>query len=174
MKTIYLFRHGDTEDVESGFDYTRKLTVIGKLHNASMAEHLKSSGLRLDLIVSSGAMRALSTSVLIAEKYGYPEYDIVTEDILYSSDKPEAVKLFINKFPAEISSVMLVGHNPLLSDFVSYISSSPAGISMKKSSVVQIEFDTDNWNSIKSGSGRIVSYRIFDGSVIIDVVDRIH
>jgi phosphohistidine phosphatase SixA len=55
---------------------------------------------------------------------------------------------------------MLVGHNPLLSDFIMYSCSSCHGLSMKKSSIVKIEFDLPDWDSIGYRSGKLVYYKV--------------
>jgi phosphohistidine phosphatase len=173
MKTVYLFRHGDSEESGLELDYCRKLTEEGRLRTAEMSDHLKSEGIRTDLIVASEAVRAKSTACIAAERLDYPETDIVPEDILYSSKKPEEVMALLKNIPDKISSVMLVGHNPLLSDFALYISSRLVEVNMKKSSVLKIVFHTKEWDSITPGSGNIKFYKIFEGKRIIDAVDKI-
>jgi phosphohistidine phosphatase len=173
MKTVYLFRHGDSEESGLELDYCRKLTEEGRLRTAEMSDHLKSAGIRTGLIITSEAVRAKSTACIAAEGLGYPESDIVSEDILYSSKKPEDVMAILRNTPDKISSVMLVGHNPLLSDFALYISSRPVEINMKKSSVIKIIFNTQDWDSIAPGSGKIKFYKIFEGKRIIDAADKI-
>jgi len=168
MKTVYLFRHGDSE--ESGFelDYCRKLTDEGMLRSAEMAEHLKQAGYQPEIIIASGALRAKTTACIIAKACGYPESDIVIEDILYETKKADDIIPLIQKSSAKISSIMIVGHNPLLCEFTKHISTSSTEIKMKKSSVVRIDFKTKEWNSITPGSGKIIFYKKFDNGRIID------
>ncbi len=168
MKTVFLFRHGDSQEIGYESDYSRELTEKGTLITAEMARHLKESGVRPDLIITSGAVRAMSTAVIAAAVYGSPEPEIVVEDVLYYSREEADILHMIQKSPAEMSSIMIVGHEPLFSDFVSYISSTPSDISMKKSSVVRVDFNTDKWSSIAIGSGIISFYKIFSGGKIID------
>jgi phosphohistidine phosphatase len=172
MKTVYLFRHGDSE--ESGFelDYCRKLTDEGKLRSEEMAEHLKKIGCRPDLIMTSGALRAKTTACIAAKTFGYPESEIVIEDIIYESKKTEEILPLIMNSSTKISGIMIVGHNPLLSEFLKYITGSSADISMKKSSVIRIDFKNKEWNSIVPGSGKTSFYKIFVNGGIVDAADE--
>lgn len=172
MKTVYLFRHGDSE--ESGFelDYCRKLTDEGKLRSEEMADHLKKAGCRPDLIVTSGALRAKTTACIAAKVFGYPETDIVIEDIIYESKIVDDIITLIMNTPAMKSNIMIVGHNPLLSEFIKFITGSASELSMKKSSVIRIDFKNKEWNSIAPVSGKIRFYKIFVNGGIVDAADE--
>jgi len=173
MKTIYLFRHGDTVDAGSGPDYSRELTEEGRLRSAEMADHLKGNGIKFDLIISSGALRAEGTAFIIAGRFGYPVSGIVIDDMLYSSKNPEDILALIRKTPADLSSIVAVGHVPLLNDFASFVSNSPAEISLGKSSLVRIDFNTAEWNSITPGSGMVAFYKTFEKGKIVDAVTNV-
>lgn len=170
MKTLYLFRHGDTEDAGSGADYSRKLTLEGEKQSGEMADHLKDCGCIIDRIITSGAPRAMRTACIIADCFGYPTADIVTDDILYSSKNPEDIFYHILEFSSGFSSVMLVGHNPLLSDLAAYAGRLQSLINIGKSSPVRMDFDTADWSSILPRSGKIVFYKTFEKGRIVDVI----
>lgn len=171
MKTVYLFRHGDSE--ESGFelDYCRKLTEEGKLRSEAMSEYLKKAGYKPELIMTSGALRAKTTAFIAAKAFGYPDSEIIIEDIIYESKKAEEILPLIMNSSTKISGIMIVGHNPLLSEFIKYITGSASELNMKKSSVIRIDFKTKEWNSITPGSGKIFFYKIFLNGGIIDAAD---
>lgn len=160
MKTLYLFRHGHAEDKSSGTDYDRELTEKGRKYSAQLGNYLKESGTRIDLVISSGAPRAKLTAEIAAGAFDYRAADIAVDDMLYSSGNPEDILALLLGLSNEISSVMLVGHNPLLSDFIMFICSSCYGLSMKKSSIVKIEFDLPDWGSIGYRSGKLVYYKV--------------
>jgi len=168
MKTLYLFRHGDAEENSSGSDYERELTEKGRKYSAQLGDHLKETGIIADLIISSGAPRAKSTAEIAAGAIGYPLEDISINEMLYSSGNPEDILALLLSMPHETSSVMLVGHNPLLSDFILYICRSCYGLSMKKSSVVKIEFDLPDWGSIGYRSGGLVYYKVASKNGVVD------
>lgn len=170
MKTVYLFRHGDSEDNGTEEDYSRKLTSDGISQTKMMADYLHNNGVRPDRIISSGALRAVSTAGIIAGSCGYSPSDIAVDDILYSSKTPDDLFPVIRNNSSSVSSIMIVGHNPLLSDFVLLITVSPLDINMKKSSVVRLDFNTSDWKSVSAGTGKIVYYKTLTNSGIIDAV----
>jgi len=173
MKTIYLFRHGDTEETGSDTDYNRKLTDEGRLRSAEMAAYLKIAGFRPDLIISSGALRARTTAAVIAVAFGYPDSKIEIDDNLYFSKNETEIIPLIQKTSAGISSVMLVGHNPLLSDFASYICGCCSVLSMRKSSVIRLDFNSSGWDTIAPGKCNINFYKAFSDGSIIDATGEI-
>jgi phosphohistidine phosphatase len=172
MKTVYLFRHGDSE--ESGFevDYCRKLTEEGKLQSSVMADYLNKAGLRPDHIMTSGTVRAKSTACIAAKAFGIPGENIEVEDIIYESRKAEDIITLVMNSPSKVSSIMIVGHNPLLSEFIKFVSSSASVINMKKSSVARIDFKTGDWASITPASGKIAFYKMFINGRITDAADE--
>ena len=171
MKTVYLFRHGDAEDNNSRGDYHRELTEKGRNYSAQLGSYLKDSGTNIDLVISSGAPRAKLTAEIAAGEAGYPVEEIAVEDMLYSSGNPEDILALILGLSPGISSVMLVGHNPLLSDFIMYICSSCHGLSMKKSSIVKIEFDLPDWTSIGYRSGKLAYYKVSSKNGVVDSME---
>jgi phosphohistidine phosphatase len=170
MKTVYLFRHGDAEENNSGSDYERELTEKGRKYSAQLGSHLKETVTTIDLIISSGAPRARLTAEIAAGEMEYNADDIAIDDMLYSSGNPEDILALLLGLSPGISSVMLVGHNPLLSDFIMYICRSCHGLSMKKSSIVKIEFDLPDWGSIGYRSGNLVYYKVSSKNGVDDSI----
>lgn len=158
MKTLYLLRHGEAETNKCS-DYDRELTEKGITTTEIMGKHLKSAGAVIDMIISSGAPRAISTAETIAAEIGFPISEIQTDDIIYDAKiGDELLPLFENVEPG-VSSLMIVGHNPVLSDLGTLLTKDYKKIDMSKSSVVRIDFDSPDWESIKTGSGNFVYYR---------------
>lgn len=170
MRTLYLFRHGDADDNSSGSDYERELTEKGRKYTAQLGDYLKEVGTNADLVISSGAPRARETAEIAAAAIGYPIEDISSDEMLYTSGNPEDILALLLGLSSEISSVMLVGHNPLLSDFVLFICRSCNGLSMKKSSIVKIEFDLPDWGSIGYRSGTLVYYKVASKNGVVDSI----
>lgn len=171
MKSVYIFRHGDAEKNDNDPDYARKLTIKGVLRTVQMAEHIRDTGYVIDLIISSGATRAKGTAVIIAQTTGYNQSDIRYNDILYTSKKASEIVDFIGEMPEEKSSVMLIGHNPLLNSVALNISNSGDEFFLQKSSMLRIDFDTDSWKAVAQGTGRTVFYKTFSDGEIINCVD---
>ena len=98
-----------------------------------------------DLVVSSPALRALTTAQLIAQELGYKRKDIVADDRLYGSN-PDDLLAVIREPDSKLDRVMLVGHNPEFTDLAHRLSS--AIIDMPTSAIAEIRFDTNAWSGV--------------------------
>ena len=87
-----------------------------------MGKCLAKRGAKLDLLVSSPALRALTTAHLIADEMGYTRKDIVLDDRLYASS-PDDLLAVIRALDNKLDRVMLVGHNPEFTDLAHRLSS---------------------------------------------------
>ncbi|MES2957129.1 MAG: histidine phosphatase family protein, partial [Pseudomonadota bacterium] len=72
MKTLLLVRHAQARpEGPSLLDRDRPLDDVGKRDAPKMGERLTKRNVKLDLVVSSPALRALTTAQLIAEELGH-------------------------------------------------------------------------------------------------------
>ena len=86
MKTLFLVRHAkSSRDDLSLSDRDRPLDDRGKQDAPMMGKRLAKRDVKPDLLVSSPALRALTTAQLIAGELGYKRKDIVVDDRLYAS-----------------------------------------------------------------------------------------
>ena len=86
MKTLYLVRHAKSSRHDPSLsDRDRPLDERGKQDAPKMGQRLAKRDVRPDLLLSSPAVRALTTAQLIAEEVGYKRKDIVVDDRLYAS-----------------------------------------------------------------------------------------
>lgn len=158
MKTLYLFRHGDASN-DADSDYSRELTVEGITQTKIIAEYLKTEGIVIDLILSSGAPRAMATAEEIAGSLSYPVNNIQTDDIIYDAKTGDELYPLIHKTPEHVLSLMIVGHNPVLSDLASSLVNHGRKIDMSKSSVVKIAIDSTPWKEVGNGRGAFLFYK---------------
>lgn len=158
MKTLYLFRHGDAESSRDS-DYNRNLSEEGKTMTLLMGEDLKAAGTVIEKIISSGAPRAKVTAETIAEKISYPPENIEFDNIIYDAKIGDELLPLIQKTPDTISSLMIVGHNPVLSDLASSLVDGCKKTDLSKSSAVRIDFDSMEWKDINRCSGKLIFYK---------------
>ena len=137
---LYLLRHGIAEDSNPGGDSERALTDEGRRKLALILAIAKSAGVKPDLIVTSPCLRAEQTAELAAETLGYadePEGDGILmpfSDVLATWAEIRGMR--------EFDAVMLVGHNPHLSDVMSALLGAPGGrIPMKKGALARLQVD---------------------------------
>ena len=146
MKTLFLVRHAkSSRDDPSLPDRERPLDDRGKRDAAMMGKRLAKRGLKPDLLVSSPALRALTTAQLIAEEVGHKRKDIVVDDRLYASD-PDDLLAVIRALDKKLDRVMLFGHNPEFTDLAHRLSSEI--IDMPTSAVAEFNFDTNAWSDV--------------------------
>ena len=95
MKTLFLVRHAKSSREDTRLpDKDRPLNDRGKRDAPKMGKRLAKRDVRPELILSSPAMRALTTAEMIAKKLDYKLKEIVVDDRLYPSDADEMLTSF--------------------------------------------------------------------------------
>lgn len=154
MKRLYIVRHAKSswEDFALS-DHDRPILEKGRKKTEKVVEALKKKKVLPELIISSTAVRARQTALILAKELGYP-----VEDIRYEKNMYQAVEddIFDELFALDdtVSSVMIVGHNPTLTDFVNqhtkkFINNLPT------SAVASIVFKTKKWNEVTMAKHKI-------------------
>ncbi|CAG37469.1 SixA phosphatase family protein [Desulfotalea psychrophila] len=156
MKTLYLIRHGKSSWLDLEYaDYDRPLSKRGKENSREMGRRLRGAGLAFDLIISSPAKRARSTTRRIAKRLGYPRKNIVFSYNLYLTDVEEYSKNCLD-YLRQVDSVALVGHNGVITDFAEYLTG--AGIeNIPTAGVVAIELESFQ-DVQRQSAGRMVFF----------------
>lgn len=146
MKVLFLVRHGQSswDDVKSA-DRDRPLTDKGKRDATKMGKRLAESEVALDMIVSSPATRALATAATIARKLDFKRKHIVQDERLYGGQVDDLLQL-IEEVGGDHKRVMLVGHNPLLSELVLRLADKD--VNLPTCAVAVLRFDTKSWAKI--------------------------
>jgi phosphohistidine phosphatase len=139
---IYLFRHGIAENAAAGEpDSSRKLTDEGKEKTAAVARLARTAKVQPSAIISSPYVRAVETARIAAQELGF-EGKLITAPELEPHGSPESVWKVISA-RREDDSILLAGHEPLLSRLAAYLLASPAlRVEMKKSALVRIDVDS--------------------------------
>ena len=134
----------------------------GKTRTSKVSHALQKKKIKVDLIISSHAVRAIETSKILADGLQYPIEKIKIESTLYHSTGDGLYNLFFD-LPEKYSSLMIVGHNPALTDFVNIFLHEKIE-NLPTSGVVSIGFDTDKWEEIPI-SKRKVNFALFPKSL---------
>lgn len=135
---LFVLRHAIAEDAAPGqADSERRLTDPGREKLRRVLKRARMAGLGPDLIVSSPYVRARQTA------------DIAIEELEYSSDLLTTTNLVPHGNLFELwneiravagQQVLLVGHNPQLSELVSWMIGAPGhGVEMKKSGLAYLD-----------------------------------
>ena len=99
-------------------DHDRPLNARGRAAAPRMGELLRSSGKRVDAMVSSTAVRALPTAQGVAQAAGF-HGEVFTDRRLYLAG-PEDIVGAISETACAAEALLVVGHNPGMQDLVSH------------------------------------------------------
>lgn len=158
MKSLLLMRHAKSSWKSSGTsDFERPLNERGRRDAPFMAQQLLRHGIRPDLIISSAATRAASTALIVVEELGIHPKSIRAEMRIYEATTPELLRI-IRSIPNEAQSVLLVGHNPVLSECAVALTPEKQE-ELPTSGIVCLDFSVDSWKEVSDNTGTV---RFFD------------
>jgi phosphohistidine phosphatase len=146
-KTLILVRHSKAE--ERGLktaDKDRKLTGKGIEDSSRMARFLFTRGINPDLILSSNAARARLTAEIFVKNLNLSEKNLkLSEKLYYSSAKTILDHIYV--LNDKINTVLLVGHNPGISDLVKGLTSGRESF-MENTQVVIFKYEIEEWHQL--------------------------
>ena len=146
MKTLFLVRHAKSSKDDPALpDRERPLNERGMRDAPKMGERLAKRDVEPDLVLSSPAVRALTTAQLFARKLDYKLADIVVDERLYASS-PDVLLKVIHALGDKPKCVLLFGHNPEIGDLAHQLSNRIAD--MPTCAVAELEFDVKSWASV--------------------------
>ena len=136
---LYLVRHADAEKTQPGKrDEDRKLIREGKDTIQKCADQWKYFIKNMDFICTSPYARAVETAEIIAKSFEF-EKEIIKDKALLSGSYTKDLITLVNSLEGE--DILVVGHQPDLSEHVSnLISAKGAFIEFKKSAIARISF----------------------------------
>jgi phosphohistidine phosphatase len=160
--SVWVLRHAKAAAQGSGGDATRPITARGRRQADAVRQHIESladEGALPDLVLCSPAVRARETAELVMP--ALPEASLEFDDALYSQDAPGLVE-WLRILDPEVSSLMVVGHNPTLHELCVLLAAPPdsetldlAGLQTAGLVVLEQEGAT-TWPELASGSSRAV------------------
>jgi len=145
-------RHAKAEtEAPSYNDFDRRLKKKGIVAAKKISNILSEMKIEPDFIVSSPVVRALSTAQILAEHFGLQQ-KMITKNYLYNRlyTFKEIVEE-IMKTTIESNTVLVVGHNPSISDLLQQIDSKSNDV-LATSSAVVFDFETTNWGELHSSN----------------------
>lgn len=145
MKTLLILRHAKSDWNNANLsDHERPLNARGKQEAPRIGELLKTEHLVPDLIMSSTAERALATAELVALSSGYDQ-EILTNGRLYEATYTTCLQE-LGKLPDTYQRVMIVAHNPGLSDLVTHLTSQPHALAT--ATLAHLELPINQWQEL--------------------------
>lgn len=154
MRRITLLRHAKSDwNSPSRSDFDRPLNERGRRDAPHMGQQLRRRGLRPQLILSSPALRAVTTARMVAVELGCNADAVHTVDALYLAS-PKQILQVLGKYGAMQTDVMLVGHNPGLTDLANLISDARID-NIPTCGAFSVELNASDWNSLEVSAGKL-------------------
>jgi phosphohistidine phosphatase len=145
MKTLYLMRHAKSSwSFDDLSDEQRPLNERGRTDAPRMGQALAERNIRLDLLLASTAVRSLTTAALVAKEIEYQHEKIVVRPDIYHAD-PLTLLRVIRESPDEAQSVLLVGHNPGITELANLLSPGSLSEEMPTAAIVCLHFQVERW-----------------------------
>ena len=152
MKTLYILRHAQKDASEDQYDYDIKLTQKGLDDSVLIGQKLKEKDIRPDLIVSSPAIRARTTTEIVAKEITYRK-NIMYNEVIYQAFLNEVIESISYTFD-NVNTLLIVGHNPSLTALA--VTYGDFKEELKSANAIRIDFDCDSWISIDKNNARFV------------------
>jgi phosphohistidine phosphatase len=155
MKHLILLRHAKSSWTDSSLDDAdRPLAERGKRDAPRMAERLKTRGAQPTLLLTSHARRALRTAEIVGRALGLGSGQMRTVRELYLAS-PDAIRGVLAAQDDAHDCVLLVGHNPGLTDLVNELLPELALDNLPTAGVVAVELDASAWSVAARMRGRL-------------------
>lgn len=152
MKTLVLCRHAKSDWSFDLPDFERPLNGRGRRDVKAVGAQLKYSGFFPDLIVTSPAVRALTTAQAIAEATGLRASLLLRPEI-YEASVGDLISVF-NSLPSAAQTVMVFGHNPGMEGAAGYLLQTALSVTMPTGAMVCLQVSGE-WTHLQPGGARL-------------------
>ena len=152
MKTLMIVRHGKSSwaypDLE---DFYRPLKPRGINDAFAIGEELLEKDVFPDLILSSPAIRAMNTAIIIARKLDFPLQRIRANEGIYEASTYELLRL-ISNVEDNIETLMIFGHNPSFTSLINQLQEESL-YNLPTCGVFAISLPISSWTEIGKAKG---------------------
>lgn len=155
-RELILLRHASAVN-RAATDFDRALTDEGRRQAEGIGRQLLRKQLIPDRVVSSPARRAWETANLACRELGVAVSSIVPEPAIYDADTAHLLQV-VKQRGGEAQRLMLVGHNPGLTDLGAFLAKPTAkDWGLARGAAVQFAVDGP-WNDIHRARATIVAH----------------
>lgn len=156
-KRLTLLRHAKSSWCDPDLaDFDRPLNKRGRHDAPIMAKRLAKRGLRPDLLLTSPALRARLTVEAVAEQLAIAADCLSFDAGIYQADLSQLLALLQN-LAEDRQDVLLVGHNPGLTDLINYLVGSQLE-NLPTCGAYSVELQIPDWQKLTAGCARTLFY----------------
>jgi phosphohistidine phosphatase len=150
-RSLILIRHGKSDQGLDIRDFDRPLNHRGNKNAVEMAERTLKKDPIPQQLISSPALRAITTARHFAEVWDLPFTLIKQESSIYEANVMALLKV-ISNLDDNFNNVALFGHNPGLTDFANYLSDANI-YNIPTSGIVVLELSIEKWIEASKHTG---------------------
>ena len=155
---LYLLRHAKSSwDHPELADHDRPLAKRGRRATKALARYLREHEIAPELVLCSTARRARETLERIEPALGTPSVRYESE--LYAASAGALLER-LREVPDEVSSVMLIGHNPGIEELAHGLAG-PApelGAKFPTGALAMLTLTGARWRDLDRGGARLVGF----------------
>jgi phosphohistidine phosphatase len=156
---LWLLRHAKSSwDDPEMEDVDRPLAPRGTRAADRMRDYLDAEGIRPELVLCSSALRTRETLGRVLPGLG-PELTVRIEPSVYSFEADQLLDR-LRELPADVRSVMLIGHNPAMQELASLLAAQGDRLDdLRKgfptAALAELDVPVGSWDQLTPGSGRL-------------------
>ncbi|HEY6483725.1 MAG TPA: histidine phosphatase family protein [Steroidobacteraceae bacterium] len=152
MKQLTLVRHADAQWKDPQIaDFERPLNRRGMAEAQASARRLIELGLLPALLLTSPARRAHQTAEILARGLSLSPRSVRAEESLYLAGAPEILSV-IQALGPRIPHVMLIGHNPGISEAVQLLAPQYDVQPLSTGAMCSMRFDARKWPGVNAAT----------------------
>ena len=155
MKKLFIIRHAKSDWGDENLDdFDRPLNEKGIKDCALIGKYLKQKNEKIDIILSSPALRAHTTAKLLAKELDFNKN--ITQNQYIYEPFVAAIQELISYIHDDNDTAILVGHNPGVSTLAYMLCDSRE--ELKTASIVEISFSCYSWMDVNKNNATFISY----------------
>ena len=157
QRNLLLVRHAKSSSDLAGLsDFERPLNDRGLKNALQMGRRLQELNYYTGSIISSPALRAITTAELIASKINFDKSKIIKNPDIYNAGL-DTLLATLAGLGDKYYSLCLVGHNPGFTYLCNYLCNAHID-NMPTCSYAQIIFNSGGWSEITKSTGKLMLF----------------
>ena len=149
MKQLWLARHAKSDWGDGSVsDFDRELNPRGLRDAPAMGRWLAERGVKPQVMVTSPARRAVRTAELLANGMGFSTAMIFHEPRIYEAHTGTLEEI-IEESDDSINHLMLVGHNPAMTQLVNILGGGPLD-NLPTCSIAALNYEVQHWAEVET------------------------
>ena len=146
MKELCIVRHAKSDwSIEGLPDIERALNARGYNDAHTIGKYLRQQGLVPQVMISSPAIRTLSTALIFSDELSFSKAKIKIDPDLYETGWKDYLTI-IRSISEDVNSICIFGHNPIVSDLSSHLSG--RALEMPTCAVARFSLSDNDWSSL--------------------------